>query len=210
LLGAVGFRILNFYTRADDERSWGYPMSLKPRSDQEFFATRFIGTGHTLRRSAFESVGGYDDSLFFCWEELDVCYRLINRGYRILYAPEVAIYHKVSPQHRVNWANGRYYYQVRNRLYIEYKYGTPIPALAARAFAYVLKGAYNGVGRQAVSGARDAVAMCRRYRRVHGSRVVSRLSAAARRYIADNDVKYRGSLLYRLQTELFAKLPGKQ
>jgi GT2 family glycosyltransferase len=208
-LAGIGFRILNYFSRGDDERSWGYPKSLKPRSDREFLATRFIGTGHALRRKAFEAVDGYDASLFFYWEELDVCYRLINAGYRILYAPEVAIFHKVSPEHRVNWAGGRFYYLVRNRLYIEYKYGTAVLRLIALAGAYILKGSRNGVGSQALRGMWHAIGMCRRYHRDNRGRSSSRLSADARRYIFDNDLQYRGSFWRRVQTELLAKLPGK-
>lgn len=208
-LAGIGFRILNYFSRGDDERSWGYPKSLKPRSHCEFLATRFIGTGHALRRTAFEAVDGYDASLFFYWEELDVCYRLINAGYRILYAPEVAIFHKVSPEHRVNWASGRFYYLVRNRLYIEYKYGAPVPRLGALAGAYVMKGMRNGVGGQALRGAWHAVGMCRRYHRDNGGRTSSRLSADARSYIFENDLQHRGGIWRRVRTELLAKLPGR-
>ena len=207
-LAAIGFRILNFYSGTDDESSWGYPAALKSRSEEEFLAARFVGAGHALRRAAFEAVGGYDDSLFFYWEELDIAYRLINRGYRILYAPEVAVLHKVSPEHRVNWSGSRYYYLVRNRLYIEYKYGAAIARLAAAAAAYVLKGLYNGVGGSAINGVRDATGMCRRYRRAQGGRSASRLSGEARRYVFDNDLRHRGSLWRRLRLELFARLPG--
>jgi GT2 family glycosyltransferase len=208
-LAAIGFRILNFFSRVDDERSWGYPKSLKSRSDREFLATRFIGAGHALRRTAFEVVGGYDANLFFYWEELDLSYRLINAGYRILYAPEVAIFHKVSPEHRVSWTGGRFYYRVRNRLYIEYKYGAPILYLIGLAGAYILMGVHNGVIRQALRGAWDAIGMCRRYSRIHRGRAASRLSADAHRYILDNDIRHRGGLWRRLQVELFAKLPGR-
>jgi GT2 family glycosyltransferase len=207
-LAAIGFRIFNFYSKTDDERSWGYPDGLKSRSEQEFFATRFVGAGHALRRAAFEVVGAYDDRLFFCWEELDIGYRLINRGYRILYAPQVAILHKVSPEHRVDWSGSRYYYFVRNRLYVEYKYGAAIPRLLVAAVAYVLKGVYNGVGDPALSGVRDAIGMCQRYHRAHGGRSASRLSDEARRYVREYDLRYRGSLWRRLRLELFAKLPG--
>ncbi|MGE0118012.1 MAG: glycosyltransferase family 2 protein [Dongiaceae bacterium] len=208
-LAAIGFRILNFFSRADDERSWGYPKSLRPQSDREFVTTRFVGAGHALRRSAFEAVGGYDADLFFYWEELDVSYRLINAGYRILYAPEISIFHKVSPEHRVHWAGGRFYYLVRNRLYIEYKYGTSVLRLAALAGAYMLKGLHNDVGGQAARAAWDAVGMCRRYRLDQHGRDTSRLSPDALTYIFNNDLRYRGSLWQRLRRELWAKLPGK-
>ena len=207
-IAAIGFRILNFYSRGDDERSWGYPKSLKSRPDQEFLSTCFVGTGHALRRDAFERVGGYDDTLFFCWEELDISYRLINRGYHIIYAPEVAIYHKVSPQHRINWEGGRYCYYVRNRVYIEYKYGVSHARLMILAGAYTLKGIYNGVGAQAFRAIVEASSMCWHYYRNNKGRGGSRLSADARQYIFDNDQRYRGSLWRRLRLELFAKLPG--
>jgi GT2 family glycosyltransferase len=208
-LGAIGFRILNFYTNVDDEWSWGYPPALKDRSDQEFLTTRFIGAGHALRRSAFESVGGYDDSIFFYLEEFDVAYGLINRGYRILYVPQVVVLHKVSPERRVDWKGGnRFYYLVRNRIYIEHKYGASIPRLALVAAAYFLRGSYNGMGGQAVRGIWHAIGMCRRYNRAHRDRAVLRLSAEAHRYIFDNDGRYRGSLWRRLWFEVFIKVPG--
>jgi hypothetical protein len=31
----------------------------------------FVGAGHAIQRVAWEQASGYDDSLFFCWEEYD-------------------------------------------------------------------------------------------------------------------------------------------
>ncbi|HEX5126135.1 MAG TPA: glycosyltransferase, partial [Rhodocyclaceae bacterium] len=101
-LCAIGFRINNFFTGENDATSWDYPAP-GSHPDRKFFTTRFIGAGHAIRRSAFELAGGYDERLFFCGEEIDLCYRMLNTGLRIQYVPSVIVCHKVSPEHRVLW-----------------------------------------------------------------------------------------------------------
>ena len=64
-LGAIGFRIRNYFTGDDDRSSWVYPRSMLRKRDQEFFATRYCGAGHALLRKAVAKTKGYDDGLFF-------------------------------------------------------------------------------------------------------------------------------------------------
>src|SRR3546814_14502530 len=93
-LAAAGFRIINHFTGEDDWGSWCYPPELKPSADESFYAVQFCGCGHAIRRSAFEQVGGYEEDLFFIGEEIDLAYRMLNRGYRIKYLPEIRVRHK--------------------------------------------------------------------------------------------------------------------
>lgn len=162
-LGAIGFRILNFYTGEDDHTSWGYASGLWERRGEEFAARNFIGAGHAIRRSAFEATGGYDEKLFFCWEELDLSLRMLNLGYRINYCPAVAIRHKVSPEARVRWSENRFYYTLRNRIYIHYKSGSSLSRIARYTVGAVLKGIRNGFLRQSIKGVLDAVRLCRQF-----------------------------------------------
>jgi GT2 family glycosyltransferase len=46
-----------------------------------------------IRRSAFEQVGGMDERFFLYWEDADLCKRLAQRGWRVLYFPAVAVTH---------------------------------------------------------------------------------------------------------------------
>ena len=46
-----------------------------------------------VRRSAFEQVGGMDERFFLYWEDADLCKRLAQRGWRILYFPGVTVVH---------------------------------------------------------------------------------------------------------------------
>jgi GT2 family glycosyltransferase len=46
-----------------------------------------------IRRSAFEQAGGMDERFFLYWEDADLCKRLGQRGWRILYFPAVTVMH---------------------------------------------------------------------------------------------------------------------
>ena len=209
-LAAIGFQILTYSTREIDESSWGYPAAIRHRWNEEFDTTKFIGAGHAIVRKHFEAAGGYDARLFFYWEETDLCFRFINMGFRIRYVPQIKILHKVSPEKRVSWTGGRYYYLVRNRLYMFDKCGTPLPVTMAFALGYVVKGMVNGVVDQVPRALVDAAKFCWLFRRETKDRRLHRLSQAARAYIAQHDTRYRGSFLRRLRMELLGRLPGRQ
>ena len=46
-----------------------------------------------IRKSAFFEVGGFDDHFFAHMEEIDLCFRLKNRGYKIVSCTESLVYH---------------------------------------------------------------------------------------------------------------------
>jgi GT2 family glycosyltransferase len=207
-LGAIGFQILNYFSLTNDDRSWGYPKALLSRWREEFDTTMFIGAGHALRRDVFERAGGYDDRLFFCMEEIDLCYRIINLGYGVRYVPHLKVYHKVSPEHRVSWTGDRFYYLVRNRLYHCFKYGRALPVIICFALGYMVKGFNNGVLGQSLRAARDAVAMSYRLARSSEDKSLYHLSERAMAYIHEHDISYRGNLWFRIRKEVLAKLPG--
>ncbi len=202
-LGALGFRINNFFSGKLDRPSWVYPRALLPKADNSFLATRFCGAGHALRRSTFLEVGGYDESLFFYWEELDLSYKIINLGYKIAYDPAITILHKVSPEARVNWGDRRFYYLVRNIIYLDWKFYHSVSRLAFLVSGYLVKGWYNGLLRQAMRGVVDGVGMASHLR---DKSVI--LSQAARNYVSFHDVHYRGNLLTRFKNEVIDKLPS--
>jgi GT2 family glycosyltransferase len=203
-LCAIGFRIKNFFTGQNDDTSWDYAGRSSP--DRRFATTRFIGAGHALRRDAFETVGGYDDRLFFCGEELDLCYRMLNLGMRIEYCPEVAVLHKVSPQHRVFWDKGRFFYTVRNALYTLYKFGEPPSRLFLAASAFLVKGLRNGIAGHALRAIAASVRMSRAFAASPEDKSYYRLSPAAREYIARCEISRQQSVTTRFR-RLFVQLP---
>jgi GT2 family glycosyltransferase len=206
-LAAIGCRILVHATGAEDLSSWGYPPALLPRAAESFDACTFVGAGHAIRRADFEAAGGYDDALFFCWEEFDFALRAINAGRRIRYRGDIAVRHKVSGEHRFAWSGTRWFHFVRNRIYIGLKYGDAALALLPRFLAYQVKGARNGVLAQGLKAGPAALALARRYRTEHGP---GHLTPSARDYLRRNDAVYRGGLGGRLRAEVLAALPAVQ
>ena len=72
----------------------------------------YIGFAHFIRRSVFLEVGGYRESFFFYGEEKDLCVRMLQAGYHVVYMPHVRVVHDVDPAGR---SASRYVrYVVRN------------------------------------------------------------------------------------------------
>ena len=197
-LAAIGCRIVT-ETGADDLSSWGYPAGLLPHAGESFDAATFVGAGHAIRRSAWEQAGGYDARLFFCWEEFDFCLRAIALGWRIRYRGDIVVRHKVSAEQRVAWSDARWFYFVRNRLYIERKLGRTWREITPRAAGYLLKGVRNGLPLQTLRALHAAVEMSPR----GGGR---RMSEEVETYLRGNDRIYRGSVLQRLRHEVLCRV----
>ncbi len=201
LLGAIGFKIENFFTGQYDRMSWAYPRGLFERRDEVFLATRYCGAGHALRRSALQKTNFYDEMLFFYWEELDLSYQLIDAGYKIIYDPQIVVRHKVSPEQRTDWRDKRYYYLVRNAIYLDYKYLRSTKRILMLSVSYGIKGLYNGTFKQALHGVVDAWRMTRQ---LPGT---IPLGMNAKRYIQEHDFKHRGNLWKRFRQEVLERLP---
>ena len=203
-LGALAFAVHDYSRGGPDLGSWGYPWPAASHFDREFLAARFSGGGHAIARRAFEETDGYDERLFFFGEELDLSWQLIEAGYEIRYAPDLAVRHKSSLEWRMDWAGGRFYFNVRNMIYLNRKYlpGGGLPG--AYAAGYVLKGLRNGLAGDAIRGIRDGL----RLSRDSGAR--KPLGDAARAYIQRHEYAPRGSAWRRLRLEIWPRLAHRR
>ncbi len=52
-----------------------------------------LGAALGVRRTAFATVGGFDESFFMYSEEVDFCYRLRQHGWETHFAPQAAVMH---------------------------------------------------------------------------------------------------------------------
>lgn len=61
-------------------------------TSQSFYAS---GGSGVFRRNLWMELGGMDEKLLspFYWEDLDLCYRAIKRGYQVLWEPESRVTH---------------------------------------------------------------------------------------------------------------------
>jgi len=195
-LGVLAFAVHNYRTGGPDMGSWGYPLPARDYFQKEFLTARFCGAGHAVSRAAFEASKGYDEKLFFFGEELDLSWSLISLGYELRYVPEAAVRHKSSREQRIDWIHGRYYYNVRNMLYLTRKYFQNPLMLMAYIGGYVIKGVRNGLLLAAIRGVRDGLRLELR----RGDKVV--LSKEARQQIMQYEFEPRGSAWQRFRGEI--------
>lgn len=80
-----------------------------------------------IKTDVIRKVGMFDPTYFAYWEETDLCMRIRNAGFRLLYVPEAKIWHKIG----MNWDNYFsyfvvYHYLVRNRLIFIWRYASSV------------------------------------------------------------------------------------
>jgi N-acetylglucosaminyl-diphospho-decaprenol L-rhamnosyltransferase len=63
-----------------------------------------LGAALAIRRSAFEAVGGFDDTYFMYGEEVDLCQRLEREGFETHFAPVTAVVRLGGASSSERWA----------------------------------------------------------------------------------------------------------
>jgi GT2 family glycosyltransferase len=75
----------------------------------------FYTMGLSLRAEVVQQVGDYPERFHIYMEEVDLSYRLLDAGYRIVYAPDVAVYHHRSDLGRPAKKEGYWYQNALNK-----------------------------------------------------------------------------------------------
>ncbi len=119
-IGVLTFQVKNFFTKNILREEFPHKnKSLNPNT--EFETTYFIGAGHAIRKEVLEKTGLYPEDYFYGMEELDLSFRILDEGYKILYYPKVIVWHKKSPKGRIS-DNKKWIYMLRNRMCLSFKY----------------------------------------------------------------------------------------
>jgi GT2 family glycosyltransferase len=83
------------------------------------------GAALAIRKEIFLESGGFDEDFEFHMEEIDLCWRLQNQGYRIAYAPDSIVYHLGGGSLPMG-SPRKVYYNFRNSLFMLWKnYSSP-------------------------------------------------------------------------------------
>lgn len=88
-----------------------------------------------FRRHVLEEVGGFDEDYFMYGEDMDLCYRVRQRGYDVVYYPAAAIVHYGNRSGEKGWAGGREAEVVRTELTFLRKHCGRLPWLLFRVLA---------------------------------------------------------------------------
>jgi GT2 family glycosyltransferase len=81
------------FAQADAEGN-AWPAGAQPAPvDYACYVRAFIGFAHLLRRDAFLEAGGFREALGINGEEKELCVRLLDAGWRVVYLPDARVAH---------------------------------------------------------------------------------------------------------------------
>ncbi len=146
-INCISFRILNYYDRSDDIKTWWHPFPIETHAGRIFYTDYFSGTGYAFRRNIFDKAGYFPEDLFMHGEENELSLRILDSGFDILYCPDIVVLHKCSVQSRNKLIP--YYYKRRNQIWIVAKCYPAlrgvcfmVPRLVKTLFESLLKGQF--------------------------------------------------------------------
>ena len=89
-----------------------------------------------VRRSAFKSVDGFDERFFLYFEDIDLCLRIRQAGWRLTVLPDVQVFHAGGASTSALSLRSRYFYR-QSQLYYYEKHNSRISRLLLRVFLRV-------------------------------------------------------------------------
>jgi GT2 family glycosyltransferase len=104
---------------------------------QEHDVAVFKGGGFAIERTLYRSVGGVEPWMVDMGEESDMAYKVIQAGRRIRYIPRLWVRHRRGPRTRdARGDRSRVHLQVRNRVYLLYRY-VPTPKVWEQSLYWI-------------------------------------------------------------------------
>jgi GT2 family glycosyltransferase len=120
-----------------DAEGTPWPAGAQPAPvDYACYVPSFIGYAHVLRREAFLAAGGFREGMRMHGEEKDLCMRLMEAGWRVVYLPRARVAHLADPAGR-NQAD-YLFFTIRNDV-LGGVYNEPLPVLAVSAPARLVR-----------------------------------------------------------------------
>lgn len=89
-----------------------------------------------MHRNIFEKIGYIDETVFMYFDDTDLCVRMNDAGFKILYVPTALLWHKVSSSGGGMDSKVYVYYNFRNKFYFMDKYKNRLQ-FPAEIFTYV-------------------------------------------------------------------------
>ena len=125
-LAGLCFQVRDAYTGR--VCNWCHPYPEETHHDSEFPTTEISEGAVAFRKEILAETGMYPHAFFISHEGADLCARILDKGYEVVYTSEVVVRHKYAQGGRPGWR--RYYYDTRNAFWLAL--GRFRPWMAAR------------------------------------------------------------------------------
>gem|GEM_PF-336480 len=92
----IAFMELNGYLEKND--GFIVPYNIKGNSpfrkvEDDLEMGAVLGACFLIKKEVFKEVGGFDESFFYNYEDIDLCLKLHQKGYKIVYSPKSVLFH---------------------------------------------------------------------------------------------------------------------
>jgi len=81
------------------------------------------GAAFLIRRDKFEEINGFDKSFYLYVEDVDLSFKIRNKGGKLRYVPSAIVYHYTYSEPEQTKPIQQYY-SIRNHMFIRYRFGT--------------------------------------------------------------------------------------
>lgn len=93
----VTFKVVYYHNRQVQVNAFPHKKYNKYK-DRSFLHTYYYAGGaHAIKKKVLDKVGNYPEDFFYGMEEYDLSYRILDKGYSIVYSSNIVMLHKESP-----------------------------------------------------------------------------------------------------------------
>lgn len=129
-VGIVTFKIAEAAHPAEHVRKhWWHPIPYEIGKDRFFFTDYFSEGAIFVRKSVIMAMGGYDDEFFAAFEGVDLAFKLIASGFRILYSPMITCVELEVRDNKQRTKTEWNYFFLRNKIWTAWKHFPPVRGL---------------------------------------------------------------------------------
>lgn len=86
-----------------------------------------------VRRDVIEQIGMFDEDFFLYFEDIDLCYRIRDKGWKLCYFPESKIFHSGGTSTGKHKQASRFFYR-KSQLYFYSKHNSRLSLLMLRVY----------------------------------------------------------------------------
>lgn len=125
----LAFRLLKPDGKSEDAPRWWHPVPIERFAEKSFLTSYFSGTGYAFRREAVLKAGLYPEILYMHYEEVELAFRILDRGGSILHCPELVALHHANEVSRRSEVT--VFYKPRNQILLA---ASCLPGFKAAAY----------------------------------------------------------------------------
>ena len=165
-LGGAAFRVLD--PESLNPVLWYYPQS--PAATwtlREFEVGNVIGCGCAFRRRAYLEAGGFWEEMFLCMDEVELTWRVIDRGWQVVHLPSAIVFHHDRTDEEYKRLARWNVFCVIAAVWRNMPARVAISQTAIKSFGFVIRGIQWGTLPQVLLGMRD---LARAHRPIRATR----------------------------------------